>query len=223
MTRIVRIALPFVLTFVFGVASTAIVRSFLPNHRKAFFDDNGWSRCKRKAAANLGPGNFESRNKGYTVVEVTEVHQTGRTTHSSIRLDLPKSYEDRWTLKERVLLTEVGLSGSGLDTDFGMRYVSPEAIDGKHVTSNAVISYLPRPRYWGDKQVRGRTLDCNAVVRVDLDSSGSVSRVTNVPGHADSCPYISDIVQAASEISFRPALRDGVPVSQRMSIMYRSH
>lgn len=221
MTHVLHRALPFVMAFVFGVACTAIVRSFLPAGQKTF-NDNGRSRCKWKARTSVVPMQFEPMNRGYTLIEITEVHETGRTTSSAVRLDLPNSYENRWSLKERALLKEVRLSGSGLSTYFSMSYVSPEAIDGQHATSNAVISHLPRPRFWGDRQARERMLDCKALVRVDLDASGSVSRVTNVPGHAEACPYIGDIVQAASQIRFRPALRDGVPVSQRMSIIYRS-
>jgi hypothetical protein len=162
-------------------------------------------------------------NKGYSVVDITEVHESGRITRSTVHLGPPNSHEDRWSLKERALLTEMPLAGSGLSTDFAMSYVSPEAIDALPVTSDAVLSDIPRPRFWAKEQARRSSLDCNAIVRVDLASSGTVSRVTKVPGYADSCPYIDDIAQAASEISFRPALRDGVPVTQRMSILYRQH
>jgi hypothetical protein len=104
-------------------------------------------------------------------------------------------------------------------SDFAISYGSPNAIDGKPVTSDAVLTNIPRPRFWSDEQ-RASRMGCNAIVRVDLDASGTVTNVASVGNEADSCRNINDIFEAARNITFQPALRDGVPVSEQVAIFY---
>lgn len=219
MTHVLHRALPFLMAFVLGVACTAIVRMFLPTHRKAFYD-NGRPRCNWKARTNAVPIPVEPMNSGsFFKVDITSVHEAGRTTHSSVEF-ISNSHEDGWSLKEQAL--HMRTADSGWNTNYVMSYVSPEAIDGQHVSSNAVVSNIPRPRFWRSiQQHPSLTVDCNVIVRVDLDASGRVSRAEKVPRFDNSCPFTEDILDAARRISFRPALRNGVPVTQRMLILYK--
>lgn len=221
MKQVLHRALPFVMAFIFGVACTAIVRSFLPTRQKAF-NDNGRTRCKWKAKKNEAPPRVIAVQGGSTAIDITEIEESGSVRHIPFRL--AESYSDRLNLKEQALwfraLQEQGISSPGLVVS----YVPPDAIDGAPVDSNAILINIPRPRFWREHHQRaGREVDCDAIVRVDLHASGRVSDAKLVQGHAERCSHTGDILDAAKQISFRSAFRDGVPVSQRMSIMYRSH
>lgn len=203
MTQILKRALPFILAFGFGVVITAIIGRISPvRHNWSF--EGGRHRCRKSQTVDV----WELRDSA-------SVHR--------IPLTLRKSYSPRLTLKEQALLNRASQDISPYGPSFVVGYVSPDTIDGRGTyTSNVGISNIPRPAFW-DKQLDDkRTPACNTVVRVDLDASGKVSRAEPVPGYGDQCPYLSDILDAANQISFSPALRDGVPVTLRMSLMYRA-
>jgi hypothetical protein len=218
MSHVLHRALPFVIAFVFGVACTAIVRSVLPTHRSGSYE-NGRPRCKWKARTQVIPGRFVPVERVSPAIDITEIQESGLTSH--VPFTLAESYSTKLTLKEQALLFRALQEGARSSPGFVVSYGLPEAIDGQPVTSDAVLFNIPRPRFWDDQQARGRMLDCNAIVRVDLDSSGSITKVMKAGGFADACPNLADIFEAASQVTFRPALRNGVPVSQRISIMYR--
>ena len=218
MTQVIKRALPFVITFILGVVVSAIIGTVWPTHRKTTFIDNRRG-CNWKAKAELAPGRFVPMQSDYTVVEVWEMPDTATTLR--IPFTMGGSYSKRLSLNEQALFFRGMERGYG--RDFVVSYVSPEAMDGKPVTANAIISYVPRPLFWSDERSNDLSLDCNALVRVDLDASGSVSNAGVVSGYGNKCPYLGDILDAAKQISFRPALRNGDPVSQRLSLMYRLH
>jgi hypothetical protein len=218
MSHVLHRALPFVIAFVFGLTCTAIVRSVLPTHQRGFYESRR-PRCKAKAGTQLVPGGFVPMERGSTAIDITEIQESGSTSH--IPFTLSDSYSTKLTLKEQALLFRALQEGARSSPGFVVSYGSPEAIDGQPVTSDAVLFNIPRPRFWGDEQARGRMLDCNAIMRVDLDSSGSVTKVMKAGGYADACPNLMDIFEAAGQVTFLPAQRNGVPVSQRISIMYR--
>jgi hypothetical protein len=218
MTRVIKRALPFLITFILGVVVSAIIGTVWPTHRKTTFIDNGRG-CYWRARAELAPGRFVATHNDYTVVEVWEMPDTATTLR--IPFTMGGSYSSRLSLKEQALFFR-GME-RGYDRDFVVSYVSPEAMDGNPVTSNAIVSYIPRPLFWSDERSNDPSLDCNALVRVDLDASGSVSNAGVVSGYGNKCPYLGDILDAAKQITFHPALRNGVPVSERMSLMYRLH
>lgn len=215
MTRVLKIGLPFVLTFVLGVACTAIVRSVWPSHRTFSFRER--SRCNWKSTS-LSPRPFKSMQSDLTDVEVVELHEGARVNH--FKVQVPRAFKDDWGLKERTLLGST--SNFSSDSTRVISYFPPEAIDGQPVSSNVAISYIPAPRFWQEQNRRNRS-GCNAMVRVEFHASGKVSSVVTLPGYAEGCPYIEDFFEAAEGISFRPALRHGVPVTQRTSIFYRSN
>jgi hypothetical protein len=212
MTQILKRALPFILAFVFGVAVTAIIGRTSPI-RGGYFD-NGRPRC-----------NWKSQT-----VEVWELRDPG--TQIRFPMTVRNSHSSMLTLKEQALLARASRDLGQSGPSFVVDYVSPETIDGGGpYTSNVEIWNIPRPPFWDEQdnnhfapavRLVSRSPACNTLVRVDLDASGIVSRAEPVPGYGDQCPYLSEILATANQISFRPALRDGVPLTVRMSLMYRS-
>jgi hypothetical protein len=220
MTQILNRALPFVLTFMFGIACTAIVRSVLPTNRKKF-QMGGRPRCQEKLRKDFPTRRFIPVTKEGPIFNVIEMLDSATIVSSPVILSSDSlRHESALTLKEQALVTNAKRSEFSPGISMIISYVSPDNIDGEPVTSDALISNIPRPRFWDDEQ-RRRAIDCNAIVRVNLDSSGSIPGVEKVSGYADACPHIGDILDAARDISFRPAMRDGIPVSQRISILYR--
>ena len=203
MTQILKRALPFVLAFVFGVMITAVIGRISPVRQHRFFDHGG-HRCKKKPQS----------------VHVWELQGPGTVLHMSI--PVRDSHSSVLTAKEPALLRRALQNDARSGRRFVVSYVSPEAIDGKGFTSNVSISNIPRPAFWDKEPLNEESGDCNTLVRVDLDASGTVSRAEPVRGYGDQCSHLSDILDAAREISFSPALRDGVPVTLRMSMMYRA-
>ena len=212
MTQILKRALPFILAFIFGVTCTAIFRSVVPSRRMTRFHEGRWSHCP-KQRRDVAIGRFIPFEEGTPSIVVTHLQYLGGIGHSAVRLSNDGEFMRGLTAKESALV----VSGSG--TNAVVSYVPPEAIDGLPVTSNARLVDLPQPSFWLDRQ-NARVQGCNTLVRVELDRSGIVSDVNSVPDYGDTCVYLDDILSAAKGIRFRPALRDGVPVSQRISILY---
>jgi hypothetical protein len=217
MTHVLHRALPFVIGLVLGIACTAIVRGVLPRHRRAF-ENNSWSRCKWKKKMSSRQSHGFVR-EGSTAIDVIEINRSGQIDH--VPFMLSESYSTRLTLEEQALYFRALQEGGRSSPGFVVSYVLPKAIDGQPVTSDAVLFDIPRPGFWFDEPHGTQKLDCNAMIRVDLGSSGNVSKVEPVNGHAEACPHIDDILGAARQISFRPAMRNGVPITQRLSIIYR--
>jgi hypothetical protein len=218
MPHVLHRALPFVIAFVFGVTCTAIVRSVLPTHRRASYE-NGRPRCKAKARTKEATGHFVAMGPGSTAINITEIGESGDVSY--VPFTLGESYSYKLTLKEQALLFRSLQEGTRSSPGFVVSYVSPEAIDGVPVTSDAVVFDIPRPRFWRQQNNASRLGECNVIARVELDASGTVSTAESVPGYAERCPFRAEVLDAAKQISFRPAFRNGVPVTQKISIMYR--
>ncbi|HEX6732858.1 MAG TPA: hypothetical protein VF074_22755 [Pyrinomonadaceae bacterium] len=172
---------------------------------------------------DLSTGRFIPVQKGAPVLDVIEMPDTATVIRSQVTLSSNNAVnESGLTLKEQALLASA--SRPKLVSSRGgviVSYVSPDNIDGNLVTSDAVLSHIPHPWLLRHEQNSRLALECKAIVRVNLDSSGTVSTVQKIPGYADGCPYLGDILDAARNISFQPAMRDGIRVSQRLSVMYR--
>jgi hypothetical protein len=214
MTQVLNRALPFFLAFVLGIACTAIFRSVWPNHRNVF---NERTRCKSKSKMSGVPTLTIPKESGSTAVDIIEIYGSGQTNH--VPFTLSESYSTRLTLREQALYFRALQENARSSPGFVVSYVSPETIDGQPATSDAVLFNIPRPRFWFDERHGKQRLDCNVILRVDLDSSGNVSKVERVNGYE--CPHVGDLIEAASQISFRPGMRNGVPVTQRLSLIYR--
>ena len=195
-------ALPFILAFVFGVAITAIIGRISPVPQKGFFD-SGRPRCKWKSER----------------VEVWELQNPSDVLH--MRIPVGGSHSPILTSQEPALILRAAQNDARSGRPrFVVSYVSPEAIDGRPYTSNVMISNIRRPAFWDNERENKQTPACDTMVRVDLDASGTVSKAEPVPGYGDQCPHLTDILDAARQITFSPAMRNGVPVTVRMSLMY---
>ena len=202
MTQMLKRALPFILTFVLGVIITAIVGGISPIRHKRLFD-NGRPRC-----------NWKSQT-----VEVWELQNPSDVLHMGV--PVRGSHSPILTSNEPALILRAMQNDARPGRPrFVVSYVAPETIDGRPYTSNVMLSNIRRPAFWDDERENKQTPACDTMVRVDLDASGTVTRAEPVPGYGDQCPHLTDILDAAKEISFSPAMRDGVPVTVRMSLMY---
>ena len=222
MTQIIKRALPFVLAFVFGLTCTAIFRSLVPSRRTIGFHDVSWSHCRYKERKNVAVNQFVPMNQD-GMFDVTQMQYSGWTGHAYVTVNGPPESMPNLTAKEYGLLMTATSGGLGSSTNFVVSYISPDSLDGLPVTSDARLIEVPRPAFWREEQNEWKVRGCNAIVRADLDSSGTVSNVSSVSGVADECAYMSDILDAARNLKFQPALRNDLPVSQRISILYRLH
>ena len=217
MTQIIKRALPFVLAFVFGLTCTAIFRSLVPSRRTSRVYDVSWSHCRYKERKNVAVNQFVPMNQD-GMFDVTEMQYSGAIGHSFVSLS-PGSALTGLTAKESALVISGG-STFGSRNTLVVSYVSPDTLDGLPVTSDAELIDVPRPAFWRDEETEWKAHCGNTMARVELDRSGVVSNVDTVPVHGEACAYIGDVVDAARKIKFTPALRDGTPVSQRISILY---
>jgi hypothetical protein len=211
MTQILKRALPFILAFVFGVAITAIIGRISPVRQKGSFD------CGRTKWKSQTVDVWEWTSQAVDVWELRDP-----ATQIRFPITVRKSRSSMLTLKEQALLVRASQDVARNGPAFVVNYASPDVIDGRPYTSNVMISNIARPAFWDTEEVNKRTQACNTLVRVELHASGIVSRAEPVPGYGDQCAPLSDILDAAKQISFSPALRDGVPVTLRMSLMYRA-
>ena len=98
---------------------------------------------------------------------------------------------------------------------------NPEALDGRPVTQDAMITELPSPRVWNTPDQGAERLTARKILlRVTLDSSGHVSTVAQLSGSDYDSSDLDAVLTAAREIKFKPAMRGAAPVSQQISVMY---
>ena len=159
--------------------------------------------------------------------EVTGVEYSGAVYKNHVMIQRSsKSSEplDFSVLKQRALWTEEIKGGLGAANNFIIYYVAPDAIDGRKADQDALILNLPKPAFWRDEQGHWtRTTDCNVMLEVTLHSSGMVSKVRQVPLADRFCSDVGDVVRAAEDMQFRPAKRDGKPITERQLFFYRLH
>ena len=127
-------------------------------------------------------------------------------------------------IKQRALSEMEMHAGLGSSNNFVIGYLAPDTVDSQAVDRDSVIKELPRPRFWRDEKdhwSRGR--NCNVMVKATLDLSGKVSNVTRVNDRPVLCDKESDVIEAAQNIKFDPATRNGITVSQRQLFFYRLH
>jgi TonB family protein len=89
-------------------------------------------------------------------------------------------------------------------------------ISSKSVDTQAAITAGPKPTYTKDARRRG--VQGFVTLRVVLASSGKVSRVRVVKGLP--AGLTENAIRAACKLQFKPAIKDGQPVSQWVSIEY---
>lgn len=219
MKQVLHKALPFLIAFVLGVACTAIFRSVWPTHRNSY-PVGGRFRCKEKPRKDFSTGRYLPFEKTFSI---TQIQDSGWTDHYTVTIPENSVENTNFTLKEQALVASVRKAGPGSGNSIAASYASPDAIDGLPVTSDADIVEVPRPSLSRNAYDEWRASGCDMIVRVDLDSSGRVSRVEKAHGSLDTCQYLPEIIAAAQKIRFNPASRNGRPISERLSILYRLH
>ena len=208
MKQVLTRALPFLITFALGVALAAIFGVVLPRHSK-------WERgCSKKYKPTVRMGTIS--NSASTFV-ITRIHKSRETRASWVSKDSTFTRADEENTLAFDTLNRPGLGGH---SDFAISYGAPRAIDGHFVTSDAVLTDIPRPRFWANERRASQVPGCNAMLRVDLPAYGTAVIAEKVERFTESCEYMDDILDAARSISFQPALRNGVPVSQQVTIFY---
>ncbi len=86
----------------------------------------------------------------------------------------------------------------------------------KAVDSRAVITARPKPSYTKDARRFG--VQGYVILRVALSANGKISRVRVVRGLP--AGLTENAIRSACKIEFRPALKDGQPVSQWVNVEY---
>ncbi len=174
--------------------------------------------AKTEVQSGEHPTNAEAKRK--RTFEITHVQFSGATFRSTVTID-PLAEGSQLTPKELALDATTWFHGLGSSTNRVVSYAEPDSLDGAPATTNAVLSEIPRPHFWRTESFESlMRLKCNVTVRIVLNSNGTTSAIERVPGE-DSCPYLSDVVDAANGIKFKPATLDGVPIAQKISILYR--
>ena len=211
MKRVLIRALPFLITFTLGLGLAAIFGAMLPRHSK-------WDRsCSKKYKATVRMGSVSNSDTKFVI---TRIRKSGEIRASWV---LKEPGVTRTQEEDTLAFDTLSRMDLGGHSDFAISYAPPIAIDGQPVTSDAVLTDIPRPRFWANEQRAVRVPGCNAMLRVDLNASGTVAIAEKVERYTDSCQNMDDILDAARNITFQPALRNGVPVSQQVAIFYTLH
>jgi hypothetical protein len=166
------------------------------------------------ASALMGPWHFESRCDRSHRQGAFNARLTDLNAHHC-RAFGPSRMSHR--AMEGILWSEMS-DTSGTRT---ISCSSPATLDGGPVTQDAMITDLPSPRFWGNKDRKGsRFPESKILLRVTLDPSGSVSDVAQLSGSDYDRSDLDEVLIAARGIKFKPAMRDTLPVSQQISVLY---
>lgn len=98
-----------------------------------------------------------------------------------------------------------------------------ETIADFQPTTKAKILYLPEPGSW-EKQ--DPCAECLVMLRLTLNASGKVTNIVQMPMSlhedvgVDRSQCKKDVLAAVNQIRFEPAMRNGRPVSQLVTIIY---
>jgi TonB family protein len=90
---------------------------------------------------------------------------------------------------------------------------------GKEVDKKPVVKSKPQPEY--TKEADGRRMDGTVVLRCVFASTGKVTNIHVVGDPPDGLRQSA--IDAASRIKFKPAEKDGKPVSMWIELQYKFH
>jgi TonB family protein len=99
-----------------------------------------------------------------------------------------------------------------LDTDT----INERILSAKEVDARVVINAKPKPGY--TREARRNGIQGFVVFKVLLSGDGKVSRVRVVKGLPGG--LTENAIRAACKIEFKPAMKDGQPVSQWLTVEY---
>jgi hypothetical protein len=145
------------------------------------------------------------------------------------KMDLKHLSEDESALFSRAMMGDLGSAYNDyIEIAITESSLDIEQRDGgeiqffKQGTDNLNILSIPQPNYW--HQGANHKFCLGAMVYVTFSASGKVTDVEPLPlfkNCSDEC--LEDVVDAASQIRFIPATKNGQAVSEHATIMYRYH
>jgi TonB family protein len=91
-----------------------------------------------------------------------------------------------------------------------------EVYSGKDVRTKARVEKKPKPKY--TKDARKDKIEGTVILRCVFASNGKVTNIQVVSGLPDG--LTENAIKAAQEIKFKPATKDGKPVSMWMQLEY---
>jgi TonB family protein len=91
-----------------------------------------------------------------------------------------------------------------------------EVYSGKDVSLKARVAKKPKPKY--TKDARKNRIKGTVILRCVFAANGKVTNIQVVSGLPDG--LTENAIKAAQEIKFKPATRDGKPVSMWMQLEY---
>lgn len=166
-----------------------------------------------------------AQHEGYQTIKIFAAVGNNEVRTISLYYSVDEPFLRKgWTLEEAALWSTTDVGSKGSSNNLVIERVAPRALDGCPVNQDAELLDVPAPHFWQEEDkywTHGQ--ECTIILRVKLDSSGKVTSVEKGPDEYRSCPEIDQIVEAATQIAFRPAIRNGSPIAQRVSILYRTH
>jgi TonB family protein len=94
--------------------------------------------------------------------------------------------------------------------------IASEVYNGRDVAIKAIVKKRPEPSYTRD--ARKNKIEGTVILRCIFASNGKVTNIHVVSGLPDG--LTERAVKAAQKIKFKPATRDGKPVSMWMQVEY---
>jgi hypothetical protein len=198
------------IVFVFGAATVFRHAAVRFNERQILFQG-----CESPA----------KHQEGYQTVKIFDAVGNNESGEVTLYNSADQPFlRDGWTIEEAALWATTDVTSLGSAHNLIIQRTAPKALDGCPTSQDAEILSVPTPRFWQD-EARNWThgQECTVILRVKLDSAGGVTDVEKGPDHYHNCAEIDQIVEAARQIRFRPATRNGDLIAQRVSILYRTH
>jgi TonB family protein len=93
---------------------------------------------------------------------------------------------------------------------------APHIYPGKEVEKKAWVKKKPEPKY--TKDARKHRVEGTVVLRCVFASTGQVTNIHVISGLPDG--LTERAIEAAQKIKFKPAMKDGHPVSMWMELQY---
>ncbi|OLE53954.1 MAG: hypothetical protein AUG51_10880 [Acidobacteria bacterium 13_1_20CM_3_53_8] len=222
--------LPFALTLSIGVALASIFNHFLSDGVTSDSLSNAVPQVEMEDCYQV-PNN--------SIVRITQVYDGGYVGHSSSTIDdahfknflaFIQAANDNYVPLDNppnplgLTIDDEELFFHHMDFNLplikSISYTEPKSIDGKCVAQSAKLLYLPQPSYWQGRNLNHEHACSNVILRLTLSASGEVTDIEPLPILNCSNKHTSEVIEAARRIRFMPALRDGQPVSERVSILY---
>jgi TonB family protein len=158
----------------------------------------------------------------------TLLPQSGRRTNKEVKVpppvvEEPKESPEKPTGQDQTPVVTAERNQEYVCTDDGslLRIVDPvdeteTVFSSKQVDTRVVIKAQPRPSY--TREARRNSVEGNVILKLVLSGTGKVGRIRVVRG----LPFglTENAIKVACKLEFKPAVKDGKPVSQWLQVEY---